>query len=115
MAFDDLARHMAARDGKKPTQPASVDDFLAEAIESERRLSRKRDLILGPVLLLGGLVILAFIALYLADAFSDTPHPQRPPETSNKILVPTGGVVFAGGMVIVGLKKMFRGLRGRSG
>jgi hypothetical protein len=106
---------MASRDGKKDVagQPRTAEQIMAEAADAERRLSRKRDLLLGPVLLVGGLVILALIGLYLLDAFSDTPHPQRPPETSNKILVPTGGALFAAGMVITGLLQTIRGLRGR--
>jgi hypothetical protein len=113
MAFDDLARHMASRDGKKTSQPETVDQFLAEAAAENRRLDRKRDLILGPVLLIGGLVISIFIALYLVDAINPTPNPMRPPETSNRILLPTGGAVFALGMVVTGLLQTIRGLRGR--
>ncbi len=113
MGFDDLARHMASRDGKKAAQTGSVEQLVAEAAEADRRLDRKRDLILGPVLLIGGLVILTFIALYLIDAFTATPHPQRPPESSNRILLPIGGVVFSAGMVITGLLQTIRGLRRR--
>jgi len=72
MAFDDLARHMASRDGKKQVQPVNLDQFAAETAESNRRLDRTRDLILGPILLVGGLIILALIGLYLLDAFDPT-------------------------------------------
>lgn len=114
MGFDDLARHMASRDGTKAKPgPITADAFLAEAAESDRRLSRKRDLILGPILLVGGLVVLAFLALYLLDAFDPTPHPERPPG-EDTVLVPIGATVFVGGMVITGLLQTIRGLRGRS-
>jgi hypothetical protein len=115
MAFDDLARHMAARDGKKmaQAQPASIDQFMAEAADADRRMNRKRDLILGPILLVGGLVMLTLFAFYLMDALDPTPNPQRPP-SGNSFLVPTGATVAAAGMVIVGLLQTIRGIRGRS-
>ena len=114
MAFDDLARHMASRDGKKvaQTQPAGIDQFMAEAAEADRRMNRKRDLILGPLLLVGGLVMLTLFALYLIDALNPTPHAQRPP-SGDSFLVPTGATVAAAGMVIVGVLQTIRGLRGR--
>ena len=69
MGFDDLARHMASRDGKKVKdgQPGDVNTFIAENEEHDRRLQRKRDLILGPVMVVGGAVLLTFIGLYLID------------------------------------------------
>jgi len=115
MGFDDLARHMAARDGKKPKAgAANIDNFVAEAAELDRQLARKRDLILGPVLLVGGLVILVLGGLYLLDAMDPRPDPLRPPETGNTYLVPTGAMAFAAGMVLIGLRKTVRGIRGQS-
>ena len=57
MGFDDLARHMASRDGKKKLgeQAGNADQLVAEAARVDRRMSRQRDLILGPLLLVGGL------------------------------------------------------------
>lgn len=112
MGFDDLARHMAARDNKKlgPAN-ATADEMVAEIAKSDRRMDRTRNLVLGPILLVGGLVIGVLYVLYLLDATDTTPHPNRPPESS--FLYWNGALVFAGGMVIVGARQLYRGLRGR--
>lgn len=57
MGFDDLARHMASRDGKKGSASTDPAQMLAEAAQSARRMQRMRDLILGPILLVGGIVV----------------------------------------------------------
>jgi hypothetical protein len=56
MGFDDLARHMAARDGKKAAPVAgNAKDFIAQAQAENRRLDRRNNLILGAILLVGGI------------------------------------------------------------
>lgn len=116
MGFDDLARHMASRDGKKAKvgQPGDVNTFIAENEEHDRKLQRKRDLILGPVMLVGGAVLLTFIGLYLIDALDPKPNPLRPPEQGNTIWVPTGIAALSAGAVIDGLRRIVRGFRGRA-
>jgi len=111
MAFDDLARHMASRDGKK-VPVGSADQVVAEAEKAARRMSRRRDVILGLLLLVGGLIILGLYGLILLDVFNPTPSPLRPPEDTLRIPIylPVGG----GAAVIIGLQKLIRGLAGRS-
>jgi hypothetical protein len=67
MAFDDLARHMAARDKKKLATAKSARQIVAEAAESDRRMARQRDLILGMLLLAIGIAGCVF-AILLANA-----------------------------------------------
>ena len=111
MAFDDLARHMASRDGKK-VPVGSADQVVAEAERAARRMSRKRDVILGLLLLVGGLVILGLYGLTILDAYNPRPSSLRPPDDTAvfPIYIPVAG----GAAVIVGLQKLVRGLAGRS-
>lgn len=112
MGFDDLAKHLAKRDGKK-LSTGSADDVVAEAERADRQLQRKRDLILGTILLVGGATCLVLFGLYLMDAFDPKPNPLRPPETTNTVLVPVGLIAASAGAVIFGLRQLFRGLRAR--
>jgi hypothetical protein len=112
MGFDDLARHMAARDKKKlGRENASADEIVADMAKADRRMDRTRNLVLGPILLLGGLIIGTLYVLYILDATDTRPHPNRPPEST--FLYWNGALVFAGGMLIVGARQLYRGLRGR--
>jgi hypothetical protein len=113
MGFDDLAKHMASRDRKQvPIRPADLDKFLADGASADRRTSRVRDLILGALLLVGGGVVLALYVLYLLDAMDTTRHPDRH-EVRFTLWGPIVMAVAAGAMV-VGLRQLVRGLRGRS-
>lgn len=110
MAFDDLAKHMASRSGKK--QPAgSADQIVAEAAKADRRANRTRDLILGPILLVGGAGILLLYYLVIVEANDPTPHPDRPPSPSGLYPVWISAAVIA---MVTGLFQTIRGLIGRS-
>jgi hypothetical protein len=114
VAFDDLARHMASRDGKK-VPVGSADQVVAEAQQVARRMSRKRDVILGLLLLVGGLVILGLYGLTYLDAVNPTPSPLRPPSGDMHFSRYMWYALVASiGAVIVGLQKLIRGLAGRS-
>src|SRR5262245_27399910 len=113
MAFDDLARHMASRDKRVLSKAASADEMVAEAAQRHRSQARQRDLILGPALLVGGLVGLVLALLTLADALDPKPNPMRPPEDGT-IHFPTFLITASAGATITGLKWTLRGLRGRS-
>jgi hypothetical protein len=114
MGFDDLARHMASRDKKALSKAASADQMVAEAARADRRQSRSRDLILGPLLLAGGLVAQVIVCLFLFDFYDSTPHPQRPSSEPESIRVPV--IFLVGGFIAIGIgfKWTVRGLRGRS-
>ena len=113
MGFDDLARHMASRDKKALSNATSADEMVAEAARVDRGMSRKRDLIMGPLLIVGGLFASVLVFLFLSDFYDPTPNPQRPPGP-NTITVPT--IMIVGGLISLGLgfKWTIRGLRGRS-
>ena len=97
MAFDDLAKHMAQRDGKRTGTVGSASDVIAAAHEANRRADRTRDLILGPLLLVGGAVIAVL-------AFSI----ERTGEGTREIIMLSA---FALGLVGVGARQTYRGIR----
>jgi hypothetical protein len=111
MAFDDLARHMASRDRKK-VPGGGAEEIVAQAVKTSRQMGRRRDVILGLVLVVGGCVILGLYALTILDAHNPTPSDLRPPTggVGIPIYIPLAG----GGAVIAGLLKLVRGLAGRS-
>ena len=111
MAFDELARHMAARDKKKLASNATADELVAEMAKAERRMDRTRNLVLGPILLLGGLIIGTLYLLYFLDALDIAPHPQR--HEGDVWILWYGAPVFVGSMIVVGARQLYRGLRGR--
>src|SRR5262249_15268960 len=115
MAFDDLAKHMASRAGKK-ISAGSADQIVAEAKIAALRMSRTRDLILGLLLLVGGLVILAGTGLTLFNFLGQTPNALQPGGGTERIPRRVWVIfLFAGSAaVIVGTKKLIRGLAGRS-
>jgi hypothetical protein len=114
VGFDDLAKHMAARDGRQKSQARATDpdQIVAEALKSDRRANRTRDLVLGPLLLAGGLG-LGLVLYSLLRGGVDTGDPrnagERPPWG---ILTVCGG--FACIAIIAGLLKTIRGLTSRS-
>jgi hypothetical protein len=113
MAFDDLAKHMASRDGKRKLgQPVgNPDQIVADAAKADRRMSRTRDLILGPLLVVGGAIVLVLNLLVILDAHNPTPDPLRPPSQGTYPLYFTAAAAAA---VLFGLRQTIRGLRGRS-
>jgi O-antigen/teichoic acid export membrane protein len=111
MAFDDLAKHMAARDGRKNAGPVDPHKIMAEAAEADRRQTRQRNLILGTILVIGGLIGLVMFALYIADANDPHPNRLRPPETSNTYLVPIGMIGACIAAVGTGARQLWRGIR----
>jgi zinc transporter ZupT len=111
VAFDDLARHLASKHGKK-LPVGSADQVVAEAGKVARRMSQRRDVLLGLLLLVGGLVILGLYGLAILDAYNPTPSRLRP--TSDKVIFPIYIAVAGGGAVVVGLQKLIRGLARRS-
>src|SRR5688572_27640767 len=114
MGFEDLAKHMAARDGRKKSQVQATDPdrIVAEALKSDRRMRRTRDLVLGPLLLAGGLG-LGLIVYSVLRGGGDTGDPRNAGvEDSGGILLACGG--FACVAIIAGLLKTIRGLTSRS-
>ena len=102
MGFDDLARHMAARDGRKKARVESSDpdQIVAEAMKSDRRMSRTRDLVLGPLLLVGGLGIGVLAYGIAASGVVD------------RTVLACG--MLALGAITAGLMKTISGIAGRS-
>jgi hypothetical protein len=111
MGFDDLAKHMAGRDKRKLNTAASADELVADAARADRRMTRTRDLILGPVLLVGGLTLcVLFYVLYSAELKAVTdPH-----SSENTFYYSIGGAALAVGMLIQGSRQTLRGLRARA-
>ncbi len=106
MAFDDLAKHMAARDGKKKlaSPPGDVDQILAAAAAADRRMNRTRDLVLGPLLLIGGLAVGILVWSVRAAGGLDRQMFQ----------FALAGSAFALAAIGLGARKTLRGLRDRS-
>lgn len=109
MGFDDLARHMAARD-KRKLGTAGADQIVAEAARSDRRMARNRDLILGLLLLIPGLAMCALVARLYYDLYLYVTGPARPNEP-NSVLYPMALTVIPIAMVVVGIRKTLRALR----
>lgn len=105
MGFDDLAKHMAARDGRKKVHSASADadQIVAEALKADGRMNRIRDLVLGPMLLVGGLGIDVLILSAAASGGLD--------RSMIRYMIIIG--VAAAAATVVGLMKTIRGLTSR--
>lgn len=100
MAFDDLAKHMAARDRKKLGTGKNADELVAEAAVADRLHSRQRDLILGGLLTCFGAAGFAVIFLY---GMPSTIHRRD-------VRVAAGCVA----MLALGIHRIYRALRDRS-
>lgn len=91
MAFDDLAKRMGASAGEG--SQVDPDQIMAEAQAAARRSQRLSDLVLGPLLLLGGAGIA--VLCYLVA-------------TQGALMYGMG--MFAIGAIIVGSQKLLRGV-----
>jgi len=117
MAFDDLARHMAKRDGKQAPS-GDAQQILADAARADQRMSRSRDLILGPIMMVGGLLILGLYIFYLYGVFTNPPlqdiheGPGGKPVVTYYYSIPLP--IITGGMAVLGCLRTIRGIRGRS-
>jgi hypothetical protein len=111
IGFDDLARHMAARD-KRKLDAASADQVVAEAIAADRRMTRTRDLVLGLLLVVTGLAMCALSFRLNYDIFTFATGPARADEP-NSVVYPVALTAIPIAMVIVGFQKTIRGLRAR--
>jgi hypothetical protein len=111
MAFDDLAKHMAARDGKKKRlgdAPLSAEQFVAEEAIADKRRDRTRNFVLGSILLFGGLA--AWVLFFLA--WTGTPRPGDEGVSLGRLWM-IGAI--ASGLAIAGFHQLVRGFRGTSG
>jgi hypothetical protein len=59
MSFEDLAKHMSARDGGKLSGASDARQMMVEARRASRRPQRRSDLILGPLMLVCGISLIA--------------------------------------------------------
>jgi len=92
MAFDDLARRMREAHGGKlgdTSQTTDPEQIVDGAVKADRRANIARDLVLGPLLLLGAIAV---------TALTHHTASQR------------AGVFVACGPAIVGAIKLMRGL-----
>ncbi|MFN0247109.1 MAG: hypothetical protein ACKV2T_09375 [Kofleriaceae bacterium] len=102
MGFDDLARHMASRDGNALAAPSDANEFVRRANEDNRRIDRRNNLILGPILLLGGLAGVIVLGALALDGSAVTTGWVRS----------VALMTLAGGAACVGAVRVWRGLRG---
>lgn len=106
MAFDDLAKHMAARDGKKKVSsaPLSAEQFLAEEAIADRRRERTRNFVLGSILLIGGAI--AWVLFFSARS-----DPRAAEEGLGRMWM-VGAI--ASGLAIAGFRQVICGIRGKT-
>jgi hypothetical protein len=111
MAFDDLAKHMAARDGKKKAMiTGDANQIIAEAAKANARLNRQRDLILGPLLLVFGVgVCAAWLYMFLVG-FDELGRANQ----GGVFRIAIGALLIGPFAVFLGSKKLIRGLRNKS-
>ena len=109
MGFDDLARHMAGRDKQKLSTAKSADELVAEAAQADRRMTRTRDLILGPVLIVCGFALGALLYFLYTGEVHDLQHPRTADENTFDYSI--GGMVLAAGMLLGGVRQTVRGVR----
>lgn len=112
MAFDDLARRMGASPGTGGSSGSATvdpDQIIAEAQIAARRAARLRDFVLGPLLLVGGVIIvLLWINVRVHAATTTDPRDTtiRPRDFSMMSYIVVAGVAA----IVVGLHKILRGL-----
>lgn len=97
MAFSDVAKRMDKNHGGrvgKALELTDPDQIIAEARKSDRRAQVRSDLILGPILLVGGIGVTALS--YMAAAGGGV------------YVVTTGAIVVVGGKLGRGLLGLIR-------
>lgn len=102
MGFDDLARHMKARDGGKLSGYTDPNLMMVEASERAQSSDRTSNLVLGPLLFVGGIVMLALMGLTSLNAYRQ-----------GAIVIWVAPWVLACIAVIGGAHKTWRGISGR--
>jgi len=111
MAFDDVARNMASRSRKKLSKATTADAMVAEAAVAGRKMARQRDLILGPILLLIG--VIAGGAWFVIKTAPPDPRASYTDHANAwKALIALGALAL--GALGVGARQTLRGLRNRS-
>lgn len=97
MSFEDLAKHMSARDGGKLSQASDPRQMMVEAGRAKRRHQRTRDLILGPLMLACGItgVVMTVAAIAMVSV------------RGGFVIVYYGAIL---GLIIGGVKKLIRGI-----
>ena len=112
MSFDDLAKHMAKRDGKKKLPMGDAAQIMADAAKADARMTRQRNLILGPILLIGGAVILTLGALNVREVLHLIAA-KTPTIGSRNMLLLVGVPAVALVMFVAGAIQTWRGLRNK--
>lgn len=117
MAFDDLARHMASRDGKKKVidGAGNADQILADlGADHLRRQMRakdpRREILFGALILAAGLVATALYVVYILYV-TGLAFGAKSAQPMFFYSVPA--LVIAIGAVIVGAQRLVRGLRAK--
>ena len=117
MAFDDLARHMASRDGKKKVfdGAGNADQILADlGAEDVRRKVRamdpRREIARGLVILLAGVLATALYVIYLVYV-TGFGFGAKSPQPMFFYSVPL--LAISVGAIIVGAQRLIRGMRAR--
>jgi hypothetical protein len=75
MGFEDAAKRMRAQHGKDVGgNPLLIDPerMIADAVEAEKRSQRVKDLVLGPLLVAGGVVVGVLMYSTLMQAVAET-------------------------------------------
>jgi len=112
MSFEDAAKRMrgsrGSGAGESPTTGRDPDEIIAEAQIAARRAARIRDLVLGSILLVGGLIVVVLWLAIHADARTTT-DPRNTGDAKN---LPMFGylAVAAIGAIGTGIHKLLRGI-----
>jgi hypothetical protein len=112
MSFEDAARRMRGSRGSgaggSPTTGRDPDEIIAEAQIAARRAARIRNLVLGSILLVGGLVVAVLWLAVHADARTTT-DPRNTGHAEDLALLDYLGVA-AIGAIGTGVHQILRGI-----
>jgi len=115
MGFHDVAKRMrSGREVDEAPMAENPDDIMARALEAERRSSRRNDLVLGVLAVVGGGVV-AVLWFSMMGQWTRALLGGADPDPRNSSMGLPGPVVYAiGGLalgaIVVGLRKILRGL-----
>jgi hypothetical protein len=117
MAFDDLARHMASRDGRKKVIDGAgdADKILADLGAADvrrkiRAMDPRRDVVIGALILAAGLAATALYVIYIlyVTGFAFGAKSSQP-----MFFYSVPALALSIGAIIVGTQRLVRGLRAR--